>query len=174
MATTIKKHVTNTVSNEERSAGFLWGCWHKRVYLRQRSPRAPLHVVGMLWFMSLTLTNRARPFLFICSCVCFCLYPFNCISFHTFSPKLSAFSLFIPAVISAFLVLSTTYLCMKVSLSPNIILCGWLGLKLQLTNYVSNFVGANDEQINDRDDIEALDRDLTDQTLTWKSIGINI
>ena len=35
---------------------------------------------------------------------------------------------------SASLVFSTIYLFMKVSLSPDIILCGWLGLKHQLTN----------------------------------------
>ena len=60
-----------------------------------RSPRAHLHVVGMLRFMSLTYkpTKLAHSFLF-CSCVCFYLYgPFNCISFHKFSPKLSAFPL---------------------------------------------------------------------------------
>ena len=33
------------------------------------------------------------------------------------------------------LVLSTIYLFMKVSLSPDIILCGWLGFKHQLTNH---------------------------------------
>ena len=33
------------------------------------------------------------------------------------------------------MVLSTIYLFRKVSLSPDIILCGWLGLKHQLTNY---------------------------------------
>ena len=64
------------------------------------------------------------PFLF-CSCVCFCLYsPFNCISFHKFSQQLSAFSLCTSRLISALLVLSTIYLLMEVSLSPDIIPCG--------------------------------------------------
>ena len=38
-------------------------------------------------------TELAHSF-FFGSCVCFCLYgPFNCVSFHTFSGQLSAFSL---------------------------------------------------------------------------------
>ena len=63
------------------------------------SPRAHLHVVGMLRFMSdINQTELAHSFLF-CSCVCFCLFgPFNCISFQKFSQQLSIFSL------------STTYL----------------------------------------------------------------
>ena len=73
-------------------------------------------------------TERAHSFL--------CLYgPFNCISFNRFSQQLSAFSLCSLGLISALLVLSSIYLLMKVSLSPDIILCGWLGLKHQLTNY---------------------------------------
>ena len=79
-------------------------------------------------------TELAHFFLF-CSCVCFYLYgPSNCISFHKFSRQLSAFSFCSPGLISALLVLSTIYLFVKVSLSPDIILCGWLGLKHQLTN----------------------------------------
>ena len=56
--------------------------------------------------------------------------------FHskTFSRHLSAFSLCSSGLISALLVLSTIYLFLKVSLSPDIILCDWLGLKHQLTN----------------------------------------
>ena len=70
----------------------------------------------------------------LCSCVYFCLYgPFNCISFHK-SRQLSAFSLCSSGFISALLVLSTIYLFRKVSFSTDIILCGWLGLKHQLTN----------------------------------------
>ena len=76
----------------------------------------------------------AHSFLFRSS-VCFGLYcPFNCISFHKFSRQLSAFSLCSSGLISALLVLSTMYLFMKASLSPDIIPCGWLGLKHQLTN----------------------------------------
>ena len=48
--------------------------------------------------------------------------PSNCISFHPFFRQLSAFSLYYSGLLSAFLVLSTTYLSMKVSLSP--VLCG--------------------------------------------------
>ena len=56
------------------------------------SPRAHLHVVGMLRFMFFTQANRAcPPLFFFCSCVYFCLYgPFTCISFHNFSGQLPA------------------------------------------------------------------------------------
>ena len=59
-----------------------------------QSPRAHLHVVGMSRFMfQHKPTELAHSFLFF-SRVYFCLYgPFNCISFHTFSRPLSAFSL---------------------------------------------------------------------------------
>ena len=70
----------------------------------------------------------AHSFLF-CSFVCFCLYgPFKCISFHTFSRQLSAFSLCSSGLMSALLVVTTVYLFMKVFFSPDIILCGWLNL----------------------------------------------
>ena len=89
--------------------------------------------VGKLgWFKCLwhKLIELAHSFLF-CACVYFCLYgPFNCISFHKFSRQLSAFLL----SSSGLLVLSSIYLFMKVSLSPDIILCGWPGLEHQLTN----------------------------------------
>ena len=99
------------------------------------SPWAHLHVVGMLRLM--LKTKLAHSYLF-CFCVCFCLYgPFNCISFHKFSRQLSAFSLSSPGLISALLVLLTIYLFVKVSLIPDIVLCGWLGLKHQLTNNCS-------------------------------------
>ena len=66
------------------------------------------------------LTELAHSFL-VCSCVCFCLCgPFNCISFHKFSRKLSAFSICSSGINSAELVLSTIYLFMKVALSPDI------------------------------------------------------
>ena len=66
-----------------------------------------------------------------CSCVCICLYgPFNCISVCNFSRPLSVFWLFFR---SALLVLSTTYLFMEVSFSPDIIPSGWLGSKRQIT-----------------------------------------
>ena len=56
--------------------------------------------------------------------------------FHSikFSSQLSVFSLCSSGLVSALLVLSTLYLFTKVSLSPDVILCGWLGLKHQLTN----------------------------------------
>ena len=94
------------------------------------SPRAHLHVVGMIRFMSLTYkpTQLAHSFLF-CSCVFFCLYgPFNCISFHKFSLN-SPLSHSLLKIFFCLLVLSAIYLFMKVFLSPDIILCGWVGLK---------------------------------------------
>ena len=79
-------------------------------------------------------TELAHSFLF-CSCVYFCLYgPFNGISFHKFSRQLSTFFLHSSTLISSSLVLWTMCLFMKVSFGPDIILCGWLGLKHQLTN----------------------------------------
>ena len=102
----------------------------------RRSPRAHLDVVEILRVLSLwhKPTELAHSFLF-CSYVCFYQYsPFNCISYNKFSRQLSPFSLCSSGLISALLVLSTIYLFVKVSLSPDIILCGWLGLKHQLTN----------------------------------------
>ena len=79
-------------------------------------------------------TELAHSFL-LRSCVYVCLYsPFNCISFRKFSRQPSAFSLCSSGRISAVLVLSTMYLFMKVSFSPDVILRGWLGLKHQLTD----------------------------------------
>ena len=74
----------------------------------------------------------------LCTYVYFCLYgPFNSISFNKFSQQLSPFSLCSSSLKSALLVLSTIYLFMKVSFSPDIILCGWLGLKHQIPNYLT-------------------------------------
>ena len=54
--------------------------------------------------------------------------------FHSItSPENSPLPHCSSGLISALLVLSTIYIFMKVSLSPNIIFCGWLGLKHQLT-----------------------------------------
>ena len=89
-------------------------------------------VVLCLWHIP---SELAHSFLF-CSCVCFYLYgPFNCISFHKFSWQNSASSFCSSDLISALLVLSTIYLFMKVFLSPDMILCGWLGLKHQLIDW---------------------------------------
>ena len=63
-------------------------------------------------------------FLF-CSCVYFCFYgPFNFIPFRKFSRQISAFRLCSSGLNSALSVLSTIYLFVKVSLSPEKILCG--------------------------------------------------
>ena len=88
------------------------------------SPRAHLHLLGMLRFMSDKPTKLAHSFSF-CSCVYFCLYsPFNCISFHKFSPQLWFFFYCSSGLISVLLVFSTVYLFMKVSFSPDTIHSG--------------------------------------------------
>ena len=67
------------------------------------SPRAHIHVVGMLRFMFLTLTAELVHCFLFRSCVYFCLYgPFNCISFHKFFRQLSTFSLCPSGLLSFF------------------------------------------------------------------------
>ena len=71
------------------------------------------------------LTKLAHSFFFILFLCLFLSYgPFNSISFHKFSRQLFAFPLCSSGLNSAFLVLSIIYLFIKVSLSPEIILCG--------------------------------------------------
>ena len=102
------------------------------------SLRAHLHVVGMSRFMFFDINQPSLPIPFHSVLVPISVYgPFNCISFH----KLSAFSPCSSGLISAFLVLSTIYLCMNVSFRPDIILCGFLGLRHQLTDLL--FLVAN-------------------------------
>ena len=62
--------------------------------------------------------------------------------FHSInSPwQLSAFSLCSSRLISTLLVLSTVYICVKLSFSPDTILCGWLGLQHQLNDYFTSAV----------------------------------
>ena len=77
-----------------------------------------------VYVIELNQLSLPSPFLFCC-CVCLCLYgPFNCFSFHKFSLECSGFSLCSSGLISSLLVLSTIHLFMKVSLSPDIIICG--------------------------------------------------
>ena len=86
-----------------------------------------------VYVFDISQPNVPTPFFFFflsCSCVYFCLYgPFNRISVHETSRHLCAFSHCFSGLISALLVLSTIYLFMKVSFSPEVILCGWLCLK---------------------------------------------
>ena len=82
-------------------------------------------------------TKLAHSILF-CSCAYFCLYGlFNCIPFQKFVPQLSTLSLCTSSLNPALLVLSTKYLFMNVSLSPDVILSGWLCLKHPLTSLTS-------------------------------------
>ena len=77
------------------------------------SPRAHLHVVGMLRFVS-DINQLSLPTPFTLFLGLFLSYgPFTCISFHKSSRQLSAFSLCSPSLISALLVLSTIYLFLK-------------------------------------------------------------
>ena len=103
-------------------------------------PACPNKLVFM-WWGCCSLCSRHKPIgpvLSFCSCVYFCLYGhFTCISFHKFSGQLAAFLLCSSGLISAVLVLSTIYLFMTVSLSPDVLPCGWLGWKHQLTNTFS-------------------------------------
>ena len=91
------------------------------------------HRLTFTWLGCCGLGQRHKPAklahsFFICSCAYFCLYdPFNCISFQKFSRQLFTFSLCSSGLISAFLVLSTLYLFIKVSFSPDVSLFGWLG-----------------------------------------------
>ena len=132
-----------------------------------RSPRGHLHLVGMLGFTSGDMNQPSLPTPFVLPSVSVSVSlalshlscPFSYISFHTFSPKVSVFSLCSFGFISALLVLSTIYSCINVSIighlwfndlwtelqgdrlklvcSPDIILCGRLGSKHQLTTRLS-------------------------------------
>ena len=103
---------------------------HKNTRLGPGTPPSPFpadspSLGGNVKVYIVDITNRACPLFLFCSCVCFCLYGlFTCISFHKFSRQLSAFSLCSSSLIFALLVLSTIFLFVKVSLSPDIILCG--------------------------------------------------
>ena len=109
-----------------------------RLYMVLFSSRANPYGLTFTWCQRHKPTQSAHSFLFR-SCVCFCLYgPFNCISFHNVPWQLSAFSLCSSGLMFALLVLSTIYLFMKVFFSPEIILCGWLSLKHQLTDYLNS------------------------------------
>ena len=135
--TIAKEYHVRLCSAWEECFGNFSGLWPAFFSFRscQWSPRAHLHVVGMLRFMfDINQPSLPAPFCF-CSCVYFCLFgPFNCISFHKFSWQLSAFQLCSSGLVSALLVLSTVYHFMKVSFSPDMIPSGWLGSKHQITN----------------------------------------
>ena len=82
-----------------------------------------------LFFRSYLLLVLSTAYLFLkvssflfCSCIYFCLYgPFNCISFHNSSRQLSVFSLCSSGLMSSLLILSTIYLFLKVSFSPDFV-----------------------------------------------------
>ena len=80
-------------------------------------------------------TNWACPLLLYSVLVSVSVFMTLSTVFHSInSPNNSAFLLCSFGFNFAILVLSAMYLFTKVSLSPDTILCGWLGLKHQLTN----------------------------------------
>ena len=98
------------------------------------------HGLAFTWWGCCGLCFWHKPaelahFFLFCFCVYFCLCgPFNCISFHKFFQQLSAFSFCSSSPKSALSALSTIYLFLKVSLSPDVIPSGWHCLEHQLTN----------------------------------------
>ena len=75
----------------------------------------------MVYVFDINQSNSPTPFYSILGSI-FCLCgAYNGVSFHRF---VSAFSLCSSGLTSALLVLSTLYLFIKVSFSPDIILCG--------------------------------------------------
>ena len=88
------------------------------------SPRAHLHVVGMLGFMS-DINQPSLPTHFYSVLVSISVFMALTTVFHSIkSPDNSLFSDCSSGLISALLVLSTLYLFMKVSFSPDIIPSG--------------------------------------------------
>ena len=117
---------------------FAWVRTTKRTQSRYLCLKTGPRGLTLLWWGCYGLCQRHKqtelPFLFILFlCVFLSLWPFLPYFIPKNSRQLSAFSLCSSGLISALLVLSTTYLFMKVSLSPDIIFCGWLGLKYQIT-----------------------------------------
>ena len=114
----LSTYILFSIDNGPRGLTFTWcGCcrlyfWHK-----------PTELAHFFSF-------------FFSALVLFCLYgPFNCILIRKFSRQLSAFTLCSSGLISAWMVFSTIYLFVKISFSPDVIFCGWLGLKHQLTKH---------------------------------------
>ena len=94
--------------------------------------------VAVYVFDVFDINHRACPLLFVlflCLFVSLWPFPLYCIPW-ILQTTLCFLTLFFWSL-SALVVLSTVYLFMKVSLSPDIILCGWLGLGHQLTNQLT-------------------------------------
>ena len=101
------------------------------------SPRAHLHVGGDVAVHVFVINQPSLPspfHLFLCLYIISVFMALSTV-FHSINPPdYSAFSICSSGLIYALLVLSTTYLFIKVSLSPDIILCGSMGSEHQLTN----------------------------------------
>ena len=145
-----KRHKQHHVSSNLRfylhSPKAHYRCFRKRhghvLYLRcldnppaclRRSPRARLHVVGMLRFMILAYTNRACPLCLLMSFSVFmALSPvFHSINFLDHFPLSHSV---LPVVFLPYWSFQLYDISTKVSLSTDIILCVRLGSKHQLTN----------------------------------------
>ena len=103
-----------------------------------KSLRAHLHVDGMWQFMLLTKTSQACPLLFILFwCLFLSLWPFNCVFHSINSPYNSLLSHSVLPVLCLPYWSFQLYISVKGSFSPDIILCGWPGLKHQLSKPTS-------------------------------------
>ena len=78
----------------------------------------------MVYVTDIYLPSVPTPFYSVLVSVSVSMSPFNSISFYKFSRQLFALSLCSSGLNCALLVLSTIYLFIKVSLSPDVILCG--------------------------------------------------
>ena len=99
-------------------------------------PQAHLHVVGDVAVYVFDINQLSLPTPFYFFLVSVSVVVTHSTVFRSInSPDNYPLSHSSSGFLSALSVLSTIYLFVKVSLSPDIILCGWLGLKHQLTNY---------------------------------------
>ena len=128
--TAVCRHTTEPIFIQDRTKSFSLG---------------PCRLIFTWWrccglCLSHKPTELAHSFFIVFLCLFKSLWPFQLYFYFINSPdNTRAFSLCSSGLISALVVLSAIYLCMKAFLSPDKILCGWLGLKHQLTNKIFDF-----------------------------------
>ena len=100
------------------------------------SPRAPLHVVGMLWYYVKDRNQPSLPTPFYPVLVSISVFVALSTVFHFInSPNNTPLShSVLPVLILPYWSFQPYVSFMKVSLSPDIILCSWPGLKHRVTN----------------------------------------